>query len=69
MKNIATHADIVPLFIKTAQGGVNGWNLLETVLRDQDVLYLTLPAKRIDQLWRCTDAYCSPTQFSGPVLG
>ncbi|MGB3616246.1 MAG: NAD-binding protein [Elainellaceae cyanobacterium] len=65
VKAIAAHADIVPLYIKSSHRGVHGWELLDTVLRDKDVLYLTLPAKRIDQLWRCTDAYCAPTQISG----
>ena len=64
VKTIAAHADIVPLYIKTPQQGIRGWDLLDVVLQDQDVLYLTLPAQRIDQLWRCTDAYCAPTQFS-----
>ncbi|MGF1515144.1 MAG: potassium channel family protein [Elainellaceae cyanobacterium] len=65
VKAIATSADIVPLYIQTPLRSVHGWELLDTVLRDQDVLYLTLPAKNIDQLWRCSDTYCSPTQLSG----
>ncbi len=65
VKAIATSADIVPLYVKTPQRGVHGWELLDTVLRDKDVLYLTLPAKKIDQLWRCSDTYCSPMQLSG----
>ncbi|MEO0407360.1 MAG: NAD-binding protein [Cyanobacteria bacterium P01_A01_bin.135] len=64
VKTIAAHADIVPLYIKTPQRGIRGWELLDVILRDQDVLYLTLPAQQIDQLWRCTDAYCAPTQLS-----
>jgi Trk K+ transport system NAD-binding subunit len=52
VKEVATSADIVPLYIEGRQKTVHGWNLLKTTLNPGDVLYLTVKATQLDQLWR-----------------
>ncbi|ERN42419.1 Kef-type K+ transport system, predicted NAD-binding component [Rubidibacter lacunae KORDI 51-2] len=41
----------VPLYLKTPEGTVHGWQLLYTQLAPGHVLYITLPAAKLDQLW------------------
>ncbi|NJL87458.1 MAG: hypothetical protein HC886_18110 [Leptolyngbyaceae cyanobacterium SM1_1_3] len=38
--------------MESPQAVVHGLNLLEYGLSENDVLYLTMPANRIEQLWR-----------------
>jgi len=45
-------ADFVPLYIETACQTIHGWNLLEASLSAGDILYLTMPATKLEQLWR-----------------
>lgn len=45
-------ADFVPLYIETSSQTIHGWNLLEASLSAGDILYLTMPAAKLDQLWR-----------------
>ena len=45
-------ADFVPLYIETACQTIHGWNLLEASLSAGDILYLTMPAAKLEQLWR-----------------
>jgi voltage-gated potassium channel Kch len=52
VKDAAMSADFVPLYVETNLQTVHGWDLLETTLSDGDVLYLTMPATRLYQLWR-----------------
>jgi hypothetical protein len=52
VQQIATQADFVPLYISRNETNIHGWNLLETELKSNDVLYLTMPATKLDQLWR-----------------
>jgi voltage-gated potassium channel Kch len=53
VKQAAMAADIVPLYLEQSSGAtLHGWSLLETTLTTGDVLYLTLPAHRLDQLWQ-----------------
>lgn len=52
VKEIAIDADFVPLYIETNCQTIHGWDLLETCLSAGDVLYLTMPASGLDQLWR-----------------
>lgn len=52
VKNIAKEADFVPLYISRGVHNIHGWNLLDTQLTSNDVLYLTMPATKLDQLWR-----------------
>jgi voltage-gated potassium channel Kch len=54
VKDSAMKADFVPLYIQTQNGTVHGWNLLETCLETGDVLYLTIPANKLELLWRST---------------
>ena len=49
---IAQEADLVPLYIETSQGRLHGFDLLHHVLNHQDVLYLTIPANKLEELWR-----------------
>jgi voltage-gated potassium channel Kch len=48
----AMDADFVPLYIETNCQTIHGWDVLETYLSAGDILYLTMPANRLEQLWR-----------------
>lgn len=50
----AMDADFVPLYIETNCQTIHGWDVLETSLSAGDILYLTMPANRLEQLWRVT---------------
>jgi hypothetical protein len=52
VKDVAMSADFVPLYLETNSQTIHGWDLLETSLSAGDVLYLTMPATRLYQLWR-----------------
>nr|ADN14468.1 TrkA-N domain protein [Gloeothece verrucosa PCC 7822] len=52
VKNVAMDTDFVPLYLERQQDTIHSWNLLETYLLPGDVLYLTMPATKLDQLWR-----------------
>ncbi|MFN7414517.1 MAG: potassium channel family protein [Dolichospermum sp.] len=52
VKDVAKLADFVPLYVEINHETVQGWDLLETILAPGDVLYLTMPANRLNQLWR-----------------
>lgn len=52
IQEISAEADFVPLYICRNNRNIHGWKLLETKLVDCDVLYLTMPATRLEQLWR-----------------
>ncbi len=54
IQEVAIDADFVPLYIETNCQTIHGWDLLETCLSASDVLYLTMPASRLEQLWRVT---------------
>jgi Trk K+ transport system NAD-binding subunit len=55
VREAAMIADFVPLYIETqTQNTIHGWDLLNLSLSAGDVLYLTMPANRLDQLWRTT---------------
>lgn len=45
-------ADFVPLYLETNCQTIHGWDLLNTCLSAGDVLYLTMPATGLEQLWR-----------------
>ncbi|MDE5096495.1 MAG: NAD-binding protein [Trichodesmium sp. St11_bin5] len=51
-KNVAHSADFVPLYIESNGKEIHGWDLLSATLNSGDVLYLTMPANRLDKLWR-----------------
>ncbi len=52
VQKAAIKADFVPLYLERNQHTIHGWQLLEICLRPQDVLYLTMPASGLEQLWR-----------------
>jgi hypothetical protein len=52
IKNVAMDADFVPLYLETQHRTLHGWNLLDEDLNSGDVLYLTIPAKNLELLWR-----------------
>jgi hypothetical protein len=45
-------ADFVPLYVETADRTIHGWELLSAPLHVGDILYLTIPAGKLEQLWR-----------------
>ncbi|MBW4680268.1 MAG: NAD-binding protein [Microcoleus vaginatus WJT46-NPBG5] len=52
VREVAMSADFVPLYIETNCQSTHGWDLLNSYLNAGDVLYLTMPATKLDQLWR-----------------
>ncbi|MDZ7956860.1 MAG: NAD-binding protein [Aulosira sp. DedQUE10] len=52
VKDVAMSADFVPLYVEASCQTFHGWDLLETQLSPGDILYLTMPANRLYQLWR-----------------
>ncbi|WP_373525464.1 NAD-binding protein [Nostoc sp.] len=52
VKDVAMSADCVPLYVETNHQTLHGWDLLETNLSVGDILYMTMPATRLYQLWR-----------------
>ncbi|NER07859.1 MAG: potassium channel protein, partial [Okeania sp. SIO3C4] len=52
VQRAASSADFVPLYIESNGKEIHGWELLNATLNSGDVLYLTMPANRLDQLWR-----------------
>ncbi|PSB05724.1 potassium channel protein [Pleurocapsa sp. CCALA 161] len=56
VQDAAMKSDFVPLYLERQRYTLHGWQLLETRLQPQDVLYLTMPASGLDQLWRSSSA-------------
>lgn len=54
IQDVAMSVDFVPLYVETKCQTIHGWDLLNTCLSAGDVLYLTMPANRLDHLWRTT---------------
>ncbi|AKG22308.1 potassium channel family protein [Calothrix sp. 336/3] len=54
VKDAAMSADFVPMYLETTYQTIHGWDLLETHLSGGDILYLTMPANKLYQLWRYT---------------
>lgn len=52
VREAAMASDFVPLYIESTHQTVHGWSLLDTYLNVGDVLYLTVPAIKLEQLWR-----------------
>ncbi|MEM8779581.1 MAG: NAD-binding protein [Cyanobacteria bacterium P01_G01_bin.49] len=52
VKEAAMNADFVPLYLERNPLTIHSWQLLETTLQPGDVLYLTMPANELEQLWR-----------------
>ena len=56
IREVAQIADCVPLYLVTRCQTIHGWELLDVYLSAGDALYLTMPASRLEQLWRSTTA-------------
>ncbi len=54
VQEVAIASDFVPLYMETQSQTIHGWNLLTFSLHPGDVLYLTIPANRLEQLWQPT---------------
>jgi Trk K+ transport system NAD-binding subunit len=52
IQQAAMEADFVPLYLESDRKTIHSWQLLETYLQVGDVLYLTMPATKLEQLWR-----------------
>lgn len=52
LKEAAMDVDFVPLYLEAERKTTHGWNLLDVTLQAGDVLYLTMPATHLEQLWR-----------------
>ncbi|MFM7528255.1 MAG: potassium channel family protein, partial [Nodosilinea sp.] len=53
IQTVAQNAHLVPLYIESPDRTLHGYDLLEVTLVEGDVLYLTMPANRLDQLQPC----------------
>lgn len=62
VKAAAANGDFVPLYAETQGKMLHGWSLLDVELTVGDVLYLTIPANRLEQLWRNREGARSPSQ-------
>jgi voltage-gated potassium channel Kch len=56
VRHAATGSDFVPLYLERKGRTLHGWELLETYLAVEDVLYLTIPASGLEQLWRTSSS-------------
>jgi Trk K+ transport system NAD-binding subunit len=56
MQKTAINSDCVPLYLQRNGHTIHSWQLLKTHLREGDILYLTMPATKLDQLWRDTSS-------------
>ena len=54
VQETAINTDYVPLYLHRNGHNIHSWQLLQTYLIEGDVLYLTMPATRLEKLWRTT---------------
>ncbi len=54
VQEAAMAADFVPLYVERNDCTIHSWELLDICLLSGDVLYLTMPATGLEQLWRST---------------
>ncbi|MDX2232807.1 MAG: NAD-binding protein [Leptolyngbyaceae cyanobacterium bins.349] len=52
VKDAGMEYDFVPLYLETATQTIHGWNLLDICLSAGDVLYMTMPASQLEELWQ-----------------
>ncbi|BAU66774.1 hypothetical protein STA3757_41800 [Stanieria sp. NIES-3757] len=52
IQDAAMKADFVPLYLERNGHTIHSWDLLKTLLNPEDILYLTMPASNLEQLWR-----------------
>ena len=68
VKEAAKKADFVPLCLERDNKIIRGWDLLETQLNSEDILYLTMPATNLDRLCSKPVVYRSATVEYDPSL-
>ncbi|MGB7520731.1 MAG: NAD-binding protein, partial [Spirulinaceae cyanobacterium] len=56
VKDAAMDADFVPLYLDSNNKTIHGRQLLEIHLQPGDILFLTMPAKGLELLWRVDDS-------------
>ncbi len=56
VRDAAIQADFVPLYVERENQTIHGWQLLEVTFQPQDILYLTMPASGLEQLWRTSNS-------------
>ncbi len=66
VEKIATECDCVPLYAVTRCQTIHGWELLSLYLNPGDVLYLTMPAKQLEVLWRSPSTPPMSTSIRDP---
>ncbi|GAB4322224.1 MAG: hypothetical protein OHK0047_05540 [Leptolyngbyaceae cyanobacterium] len=54
VRDAAIAFDFVPLYLETQSQTIHGWNLLDVCLSAGDILYMTITANRLEQLWQAT---------------
>ncbi len=52
LKEAAINCDFVPLYLEREGRTIHSWQLLEIKLQPQDILYITIPATKLEKLWR-----------------
>lgn len=52
VREAAIEADFVPLYLERKGQTLHSWQLLKAQLQPQDILYLTMPARGLNRLWR-----------------
>ncbi|MDX2239933.1 MAG: NAD-binding protein [Leptolyngbyaceae cyanobacterium bins.302] len=52
VQDTAMASDFVPLYLETQTQTIHGWNLLEVCLSAGDILYMTMPANQLEELWQ-----------------
>ncbi|MFM7191673.1 MAG: potassium channel protein, partial [Microcystaceae cyanobacterium] len=52
VQEAARMADFVPLYLERQNHTLHSWPLLNIELQSGDILYLTMPATELEQLWR-----------------
>ncbi len=51
VQDVARLVDFVPLYVEANRHSIHSWELLNFLLNPGDVLYLTIPADQLEQLW------------------
>jgi Trk K+ transport system NAD-binding subunit len=57
IQEVSIQADCVPLYLYRNYRTIHSWQLLKTYLIEGDVLYLTIPATKLEQLWRTNTSF------------
>jgi voltage-gated potassium channel Kch len=56
VEEVSRQADLVPLYLERNSGTIHSWELLKVELTLGDILYLTIPATKLQQLWRVSSS-------------